>query len=299
MQLARATAGVLGVLALTACGAGGATSSDATSSGAQPAGAVWMPADVAPAVANGAAGCRSVVVAAGDIVNDERAAEGTGRLAAGQQADQVLVLGDNQYDSGALEDYRSGYDRLSWGRLKAITRPVPGNHEYRTPGAEGYFAYFGRPPPYYAYDAGCGWRGYALNSEIGMDEQTAWLRRDLAAHPDAAVLAFWHKPRWSSGTRHGNDASVQPLWDALTGRAGVVLNGHEHNYERFAPVGRVREFVAGTGGSSTYPFGTAQPGSQARIAQTEGVLRLELRPGSSYAWSFLAVDGRTLDTGSA
>lgn len=132
-----------------------------------------------------------------------------------------------------------------------------------------------------------------------MAEQTAWLRRDLAAHPDVAVLAFWHKPRWSSGARHGNDASVQPLWDALTGRAGVVLNGHEHNYERFAPVGRVREFVAGTGGSSTYPFGSAERGSQKRIAQTPGVLRLELRPGSSYTWAFLTADGRVLDTGTA
>ncbi len=207
------------------------------------------------------------------------------------------MLGDNQYDSGALREFRTQYDRTAWGRLKPITRPVPGNHEYRTRGAAGYFAYFGDPPPYYAYDAGCGWRGYALDSERDVPAQAAWLRRELDAHPGAPVLASWHKPRFSSGEEHGSDRSLQPFWDALAGRTGVVLNGHEHHYERFAPIGQVRQFVVGTGGTSTYAFGEPVPGSEARISRMPGVLRLELSPGG-YRWSFLGTDGAARDSGS-
>lgn len=248
--------------------------------------------------ATGQATCRTVVVAAGDIVNDVKVVDRTGQLARAQRPDLVLVLGDNQYNSGALTDYRVKYDRTAWGALKKVTNPVPGNHEYRTAGAAGYFAYFGDPPPYYAYDAGCGWRGYALNSETSIPEQTTWLRRDLAAHPGAPVLASWHKPRFSSGTEHGDDRTLQPFWDLLTSRRAVILNGHEHNYERFAPVGQAREFVVGTGGSSTYPFGSPTPGSQVRLAHTPGVLRLELLP-AGYRWSFLTATGAVGDSGSS
>lgn len=242
-------------------------------------------------------GCRSSVVAAGDIVNDVDIAIQTGRLAAEQQPDLVLLLGDNQYPDGSLARYRSQYDRTTWGRLKPITKPVPGNHEYRTPDAAGYFTYFNHPPAYYAYDAGCGWRGYALNSEIDLSPQLAWLRRDLAAHPGAAVLASWHKPRWSSGAEHGSNTDMQPLWTALSGRSGVVLNGHEHNYERFAQVDGFREFVVGTGGSSQYPFGSTVPGSERRISRTPGVLRLDLQPHGVYRWTFIDTASTSLDTG--
>lgn len=245
------------------------------------------------------AGCRTVVVAAGDIVDDVRTAGRTGALATAQHPDQVLVLGDNQYDRGALEDYRSQYDRTPWGGLKPLTNPVPGNHEYETRGAAGYFTYFGAPPAYYAYDAGCGWRGFALNSEVDLAAESEWLRRDLAAHPGTPVLASWHRPRWSSGSHHGSQPDVQPLWDALHGRTGVVLNGHEHNYERFAPVGELREFVAGTGGSSDYGFAAPAPGSQRRIEHTPGVLRLDLHARSAYTWSFLDDRGEALDAGSS
>jgi hypothetical protein len=243
--------------------------------------------------------CRSVAVAAGDIVNDITVANQTGRLAATQQPDVVLVLGDNQYPDGSLERYRRQYDRTAWGRLKPITKPVPGNHEYRTPGAAGYFRYFDQVSPYYAYDAGCGWRGYALNSETSLKPQLRWLRRDLGAHPDAPVLASWHKPRWSSGEEHGSDASMEPFWDALATRTGVVLNGHEHNYERFGPRGRLREFVVGTGGSSRYGFGPPVTGSERRIAKTPGVLRLDLEPNATYRWTFLDTKGTSLDSGTA
>lgn len=240
--------------------------------------------------------CRRVVVAAGDIVNDVDIADRTGRLAEKQSPDAVLVLGDNQYPSGSLRDYRREYDRTAWGDLKALTRPIPGNHEYRTPGAAGYYTYFDDPAPYYAWDAGCGWRAYALNSEIDLTSQITWLRADLADHPEASVVAYWHRPRWSSGTEHGDDPAMQPFWTGLAGRHGVVLNGHEHNYERFAPVGRLRQFVAGTGGRSTYSFGPPANGSQRRIAETSGVLRLDLRP-DGYRWTFLDTSGTALDSG--
>lgn len=243
-------------------------------------------------------GCSSRVVAAGDIVKDEAVADRTGQVAAGQQPDLVLTLGDNQYPSGSLDDYRRRYDRTVWGRLKPITNPVPGNHEYQTPGASGYFTYFGDPPAYYGFDAGCGWRGYALNSEVDLLEQAAWLERDLAAHPGAPVLAYWHKPRWSSGTEHGGDERMQALWVALAGRTGVVLGGHEHNYERFAPVGGLRQFVVGTGGTSTYPLDTPAPGSESRISGAPGVLRLDLHPGARYEWAFLDTVSAVRDSGS-
>ena len=247
--------------------------------------------------ASAAAICRRTVVAAGDM-NGLAPTQATGELAQAQHPDVVAALGDEQYETGALADFRSKYDHTGWGRLKPRTRPVPGNHEYLTPGAAGYFAYFGHPPRYYAYDLGCGWRGYALNSEIGIAGQASWLRRDLAAHPGATVLAYWHRPRYSSGTKHGPDPAVQPFWDALAGRRGIVLNGHEHNYERFAARGTLREFVVGTGGSSTYPF-APQPaaGSVKRIAHTPGVLVLTLADTGGYSWAFHTTARAVLDSG--
>lgn len=211
----------------------------------------------------------------------------------------MIVLGDNQYRTGSLAGYRNQYDRISWGRLKAITKPVPGNHEYQTPDAAGYFTYFDQPRPYYAYEAGCGWRAYALNSEVDLTDQLSWLTRDLAAHPGQPVIAYWHKPRWSSGVEHGSDPAMQPFWDALGGRSGLVLNGHEHNYERFAPIGQIRPFVVGTGGTSRYAFGAAALGSEARLADTPGVLWLELRPHGRYQWAFLDVAGTVRDQGTS
>jgi hypothetical protein len=269
-----------------------------------PTGAPALAPSPAPSTSSGQAqtpvldpSCNVVIVAAGDIVNDVATANRTGRVAALQSPRAVLVLGDNQYPDGALADYRNKYDHTSWGRLKPLTRPVPGNHEYRTRAAAGYFRYFSPPGPYYAFDPGCGWRAYALNSEIELDAQIGWLRADLAEHPTSPVVAYWHRPRWSSGSEHGSDSSTQPLWNALEQRTGVVLNGHEHNYERFAPQGRLRQFVVGTGGSSTYPFDAPVQGSQRRIAHTPGVLRLELQSHGAYRWQFLNAAGETQDQG--
>lgn len=251
---------------------------------------------VAPREQPAAAACNVTVAAAGDM-NDHSAARATGALAQRSGPDVVAALGDLQYPDGSLADFRTGYDRTGWGRLKAKTRPAPGNHEYHTPGASGYFAYFGHPPRYYGYSLRCGWRGYALNSEVSINEQAGWLRRDLAAHPGVSVLAYWHKPRYSSGVQHGNDSAMQPLVSALAGRRGIILNGHEHNYERFAPRGGFRQFVVGTGGSSTYDFGHPEAGSVKRITDVPGVLVLRLSSAGAYGWTFRDRSGATRDAG--
>jgi acid phosphatase type 7 len=223
----------------------------------------------------------------------------------------ALALGDNQYPEGALADYQASYDP-TWGRFKAITRPVPGNHEYRIPGAEGYFDYFGslaRPEgtSYYSFDLG-GWHLVALDSNIARDPSSAqdqWLRADLAATNKQCILAFWHHPRFSSGTHHGPNASVGPFWNALyEAGADVVLNGHEHNYERFgrqdpnaqATSAGIRQFVVGTGGASHYGFGNPDPNSEFRDDSTFGVLKLTLHP-TSYEWEFVSTAGEAVDAG--
>jgi hypothetical protein len=218
----------------------------------------------------------------------------------------ILALGDNQYLQGSLSDYRS-YFGQTWGKLKSKIRPVPGNHEYETPGAKGYFGYFGAVAGdprqgYYSYDGGT-WHVIALNSAIAHDaasRQLYWLKWDLLTHPRQCSLAYWHHPRWSSG-EHGNDPSVDPFWRLLYAHhTDIVLNGHDHDYERFArqtPDGvrtmyGIREFVVGTGGKSHYSFESTQPNSLVRNNDTFGVLKLVLHP-TSYSWRFLPEAGKT------
>ena len=159
----------------------------------------------------------------------------------------MLTLGDHQYPSGSLADFEASYAD-TWGPYRDITFPVPGTHEYETPGAQGYFAYFGKSAGepdkgYYSYDLGA-WHLIALNSEchqIGgcadSDPQARWLKHDLEAHSHKCVLAYWHRPRFSSGM-HGNDNELDALWQILAGaRADVVLAGHDHDYgKRFTPM---------------------------------------------------------------
>jgi hypothetical protein len=255
---------------------------------------------------------RTSVVAVGDISPPEiRAQRATSDLALQLDPSRVLMLGDGQYPDGSLADFRRYYGP-TWGRLKRRTLPAPGNHEYRLPGAEGYFDYFGRRAGprgkgYYSADLGR-WHLVALNSNIGRgpgSAQATWLARDLAGNDSECVLAFWHHPRFSSGVRHGDDDSVDEFWRLLyAAKADVVLNGHEHNYERFGrqdPTARadsdgLREFVVGTGGNSHYPFGNAKPLSEKRITERYGVLQLALYT-SSYEWRFVAADGEVLDSG--
>jgi acid phosphatase type 7 len=230
----------------------------------------------------------------------------------------VFTLGDNQYDSGTLDEFQQVYNP-TWGRLIHRTFPVPGNHEYGTPGASGYFSYFGARAGdplkgYYSFDVGA-WHVVALNSECSSvggcqpgSAQETWLRADLAAHPAACTLAYWHKPRFSSGGLHPSNAAFQPLWQALyDAQADVVLSGHAHDYERFAPqapngapddVRGIRQFVVGTGGRNLQVLGTLQPNSEVRQNTSFGVLKLVLHP-TSYDWQFLPTAGGTFtDSGS-
>jgi hypothetical protein len=220
----------------------------------------------------------------------------------------IFAVGDNAYDSGTLSQFTNCYDP-TWGRYKDRIKPVPGNHEYLTSGASGYFQYFNNIPSYYAYNLGS-WRIYALNSEIDVSassEQVKWLQDDLAASPSQCVLAYWHRPRWSSGTHHGSDQTLQIVWQILyNAGAEAVINGHEHNYERFAPMNSagqadplgLREFVVGTGGRDLYDFGTLLPNSEVQDDTSFGVLKLTLRP-TGYDWQFVPAAGSTFtDSGS-
>jgi hypothetical protein len=196
-----------------------------------------------------------VFVGAGDIAAcGSDGAEATARLL-DQIEGTVFTLGDNAYESGTAEQFRDCYDP-TWGRHKARTRPSPGNHDYVTPGAAAYYDYFGESAGperrgYYSFELGA-WHIVSLNSEIdaGPDSaQAQWLATDLAAHPVACTLAYWHKPIFSSGSVHGNDPHMRPIWNILA-RAGadVVLSGHDHIYERTKPLQGVQYFVTGGGG---------------------------------------------------
>jgi hypothetical protein len=221
----------------------------------------------------------------------------------------VFTTGDNVYSSGTSAQFTDCYDP-TWGRHKDRTKPIPGNHDYRTSDGAGYYQYFNNISPYYAYDLGS-WRIYALNTEIDASENSAqvtWLQSDLAANPRQCILAYWHKPRWSSGDNHGSNPEFHTLWQIFyEAGAEVVLNGHEHNYERFAPMNAageadplgLREFVVGTGGKSHYGFGTVLPNSEVRDETSYGVLKLILR-SSGYDWEFIPAAGSIFtDSGSA
>jgi hypothetical protein len=269
-----------------------------------------------------------VIVAAGDIActaGDMTAPcqdQETAALLAG--ADRVLPLGDNQYEAGALSDYLNSYD-LSWGQYRSSTSPVPGNHEYKTPNAAGYFDYFNgvgaqsgpagnRDEGYYSYDVGT-WHLIALNANCGVNgvfggcsqlsPQMIWLASDLATHPATCTLAYWHQPRFSSmHTNTPMDAAWRLLYD---NGADVVLNGHQHNYERFAsmaPNGTqddlgLREFIVGTGGSSLSSYAQTYPTSRVEDASSFGVLKMTLYP-LKYDWQFVpAGTGTFSDSGTA
>ena len=210
----------------------------------------------------------------------------------------VLLLGDIVYQRATLAEFDHCYEP-TWGRFRARTLPAPGNHEYYTTGAAGYFAYFGDAAGvgYYRVQLGA-WQVYSLNSNLkgaAQDAQLAWLARELAAHPAACTLAYWHHPLYSSGW-HGSFATMRRAWELLQAAgAEVVLSGHDHTYERFAPQdagGRrdeargMRQFVVGTGGSYHTPFRWPLAHSEMRDNSRFGVLRLTLRAGG-YDWQFM------------
>lgn len=299
----------------------------------------------APSASNAPAwqptGLDPVIAAAGDIACDPDSPNflgGVGRpgqcrqLMSYQQLlrmdlTRVMTIGDNQYEHGELDEFRRSF-ALSWGHLKPIISPTPGNHEYEDPrgGAAGYFDYFNgegrRSGPagdraaggYYSYDVG-GWHVVALNSECmtipggcgDNSTQVQWLRRDLAAHPTRCTLAYFHGPLFTSGQFDNEAADVRPFWRALyAAGADVVLSGHDHVYERFAPqtpdggldgAHGIREFTVGVGGRGPHEFVGVLPNSEVRLQGVVGALQLTLDP-TGYAWRLVkAPSGAVADQG--
>ena len=246
--------------------------------------------------------------------------------------DYVLALGDLQYDSGTSSEFATYYSK-SWGRaaIKNLTYPTPGNHEYNSNNAAPYYSYFaavnnqinGKPVSgpaqlgYYAFDVGTNWRFYNMNSEANTTEQTAWLVADMAAHPKTCSLLFTHRPYWDFSTEHDGEAtSTLPWLKTFYDNGGeLVFTGHEHNYQRFVPVNPytnqpdsargLRSFVVGTGGTTNMynTFGSTVNNAQNLITvsngTTWGVLKLTLKPGNSYNWTFMPINGASFtDSGS-
>lgn len=265
-------------------------------------------------------GATKVILAAGDIQPEGTTQNATAPLLFSTPYDALLPLGDNQYERGTLAAYNAFYSH-GWGgpANKPRSYPVPGNHEGPSRLAAGYCAFFqggvngsaaldpcpgGRP--YYSYDLGS-WHMIALNSASGTidDVQRAWLRADLAAHPSACTLAYWHHPRYTGGVRGNNQ--LNDVWeDLMAAGVDVALSAHTHDYQRFAPMNNhqqvdrqrgIRSFVVGTGGRSLNPSGAVH-GQEVRNSDTFGVLQMTLRPGG-YDWRFLPEPGRTFtDSGS-
>ncbi len=252
----------------------------------------------------------AVISAAGDIARSGGHQGATANLLGGST--NVVTLGDNAYEDGTLTQFLNYYDP-SWGAYKSITRPSPGNHDYHTSGAAGYRSYF---PDAWAPASGRlyytwtlpGWRMIALDSNVSRGVGSAqynWLKSTLATNTNRCILAYWHHPRFSSG-EHGNNTSVGAFWTLLyNARADVILNGHDHDYERFAlqtPSGSastsgIREFVVGTGGTDLRPFSTVRANSQVRKSGIYGVLKMTLN-STSYSWSMRTTSGTTVDSGS-
>lgn len=254
------------------------------------------------------------VVAVGDIAcaTDQRVSatrcrhHDTARLARAYRPSYVFALGDLQYRAARLQEFKSSY-RRSWGKLKRVTRPVPGNHEYKSPGAAGYYAYFRRQrsPGYYAFDVGS-WRIYALNSncsDIDCGRQVRWLQQDMGANPRTCSAIMTHHPRYSSG--EGEKPSMRRFW-RVAYRHGVdlALAGHDHHYERFRRMNEnhrrtrdgIESFVVGTGGKDLIPLTRKRRGSAARVDGAFGVLALRLGAGG-YAFGFTTTQGRIVDSG--
>jgi hypothetical protein len=253
-----------------------------------------------------------VVAAAGDIAGCASEDDDATAKLLGDINGTIITLGDNAYEDGTSEEFADCYGP-TWGRFKDRTRPSLGNHEYQTARAKGYFGYFGEAAGepgegYYSYDLGR-WHLVALNSncqDIGgcgvSSPQGRWLRHDLADNRSRCTLAYFHHPLFSSGKYSPGISQVKPLWEILySAGADVILNGHDHNYQRFAPQdpdGKadprrgIREFVVGTGGKILYPIEDLLPNIQSYNDDSYGVLKLTLRPGG-YDWQFLSALGST------
>jgi chitodextrinase len=256
----------------------------------------------------------TTIAVAGDIATDCTASDEncpharTADLVESMNPAAVLTLGDNQYENGELEDYQSYYD-TTWGRFLDKTYPTPGNHEYHSD-AVGYKEYYGdRATPngetYYSFDVG-GWHFLALDSNLDIGSGSAqldWLTADLANNTSACTAAYYHHPRFSSG-EHGDDPVSQDVWAAFDAAGGdVIFAGHDHHYERFAPVtadgtadeNGVRSAVIGTGGRSLYSIGDPHEFTEKLIGDQHGVAKLTVTE-TTYQWDFIGLDGEVLDS---
>jgi acid phosphatase type 7 len=268
-----------------------------------------------------------VIVAAGDIASCSGTAdEATTRLVGSIDGATVLTLGDEAYPDGTAQDFEECYEP-TWGQFKERTRPSPGNHEYETEGASAYFDYFGKmagdpDEGYYSYDLGA-WHIVALNSNCGEGEcgvgeircgfgspEERWLQEDLAANDEQkCTLAYFHHPLFTSGSYRPGIERVERLWEILyAAGVDVVLNGHDHNYQRFAPQdpggradpeGGIKQLVVGTGGRSLNEISDPIANTEVYNHDAYGVLELTLHP-KRYEWEFVPVEGETFsDSGVA
>lgn len=272
----------------------------------------------------------ALLIGAGDIAECGRRlvhAKATAAIIQKFPTATIFTAGDDAYGNGTGNEFKDCYGQ-SWGGFKDRTRPSPGNHDYGiylSPprnNANPYFNYFGANAGtagrgYYSYDLG-GWHVVSLNSMADqpgapkMADQIAWLRNDLDHNEKRCILAYWHHPLFSSGSEHGDDLtdpgrSMTPLWDVLLQhKADMILNGHDHHYERFAlqdaahratPNG-IREIIVGTGGGEDRGLGTVKANSQVRLAHVYGVLLMTLHP-NGYEWGFIDVSGNVRDQGSS
>jgi acid phosphatase type 7 len=257
------------------------------------------------------------LVGAGDIADCGIKADSATAKLLGRIPGTVFTLGDNVYDNGTRQEFRNCYDP-TWGKYKKRTKPTAGNHDYYTNNAAPYYDYFGARAGsprrgYYSYNRGA-WHIVALNSNCAKvggcgasSTQGEWLKRDLARSDAKCTLAYFHEPLFSSG--QGTETTeVKPFWEMLHNRdADVILAGHAHSYERFAPqtpggkysANGIRQFVVGTGGKPALnPFGATAPNSQRKNDKTPGVLKLTLKP-ASYEWKFVPIAGKDFrDSGS-
>ncbi len=240
--------------------------------------------------------------------------EGIIKAAPSNQKVEVFTAGDNAYPSGAVGEFANCYDP-SWGRFKAITHPSPGNHDYVTPGATGYFHYFGKYAgthgvSYYSYNLGA-WHIQSLDSNSPMrpgTPQGKWIEADLKANHSLCVMVYYHHPTFTSRPEPDRPADAFAVFNTLY-RYGVsvVISGHVHIYERFLPqnadglfdpANGLREFIAGTGGATpAHPSSRLLPNSQAQHADDWGVLKFTLHP-TSYDWEFISTSGKFSDSGS-
>jgi alkaline phosphatase len=274
--------------------------------------AAALPVEAAPAVQDRALPPPVTVLAVGDIAAcDSTGDEQTATVVASHPGATILTLGDHAYPDGTAAQFATCFD-ASWGAFRGRIRPVPGNHEYHSANADPYFAYFGASAGpatnsasrgYYSFDVGV-WHIVALNSEqdiVPGGAQMTWLRADLAATDRACILAYWHRPFFIASQQYADHPDVKPFWDLLyAAGADIVLNGHDHSYQRYAPMtpdgrpdpGGIRQFVVGTGGRPTYP---TEPDARREAAisgpGTFGVLQLTLSE-TGYTWAFLPVAGQ-------